>query len=197
MDLRWQHTRLEPAGGARIAALSFVLAALTAPACSAVSFEVETLAAPDAQLSSVDRVVLVPLVNRSDDPRASTALQATLARSLAASAGMQVLEVPAGFAVDPEKLDREQARDLAKATGADAVLTGVVFAYGYVPVPRSPRQPAIRLDVRLLSGADPALLWAARASVFDAAGAMDAGTSLTTMADEVAKRLVEDLMRHR
>jgi len=174
-----------------------VLAFGLAAGCGSIKSRVETVTAPSASLSGLKRIVLTPLVNRADDPGAALVMRAMLARSLALGAHLEVLDAPPGTMVDPETFGREQARDVARAVGADAVITGIVFAYGYVPEPSSPPRPTVRLDLRVF-GAEPAsLLWAARASASDASGLGSGGETLTTVAMAAADRLAAALAEHR
>lgn len=173
------------------------LISIALPGCGSMSIEVETLAAPTAAPANLQTVMVAPLVNRSENPGAPAAIGSILARALVAHTGWRIVDAPAGVAVDPEKLDRAQARELSKLSGADAILTGIIFAYGYVPAGQAPKQPAVRLDLRLVSGVEPEVLWAARASAFDSSGACNPGASLTAMADAVVRRLIDDLASRR
>ncbi len=173
------------------------LAAALLSGCGSTSVRIETVAAPTSKPVKLESVVLLPIVNRSEDKLAGPAVEAVLARALATQAKLRVVGLPAGILVDAERLDRDQARDVAKAAGADAVVTAVLFAYGYVPDPRSAEKPAVRLDVRVMSGSDPALLWAARASAFDSPGMGSGGATLTSIADETARKLIQDFARSR
>jgi hypothetical protein len=168
-------------------------AALGLVACSTMSVRVETVAEPQAPIATVKRVVLTPLVNRADDPGAAQVLRAVLAHRLVTEAGFEVVDLPLGVTVDPERLDRDQARDVAQAANADAVVTGIVFAYGYLSESASPPKPTVRLDVRLFAAGAPDLVWAARASAVDSPGMASAGASMTTLADAVARKIASDL----
>lgn len=173
------------------------LALLVASGCSTMKVRVETVDASATGAPRPRTVVLVPLVNRSDDKGAATAVHSQLTRALAAQAAIRVLDVPAGIAVDPTKLDRDQARELARLAGADGVLTGIVFAYGYLPESGSPPCPTVRFDVRLFGTGSGDLTWAARASGSDSAGVMSGGATLTTIAAAVADRVADDLAGRR
>lgn len=161
--------------------------------CSTVKVHVETIEAPPSPAARPRTVLLAPLLNRSDDKLAGIAMRAQLARALASRAGMRVVDVPAGIPVDPAGLDREQARELARTVGADGIVTGILFAYGYLPGAGVPPCATVRLDVRLFGRDSPDLVWAARASGIDSPGAASGGTTLTTLGTIVAEQVATNL----
>ena len=186
--------RLAPYNAAVAAiTLGLVFASAAAGGCSSLRVRVETVVAPNASIAAVKRVVLLPLVNRSDDPGAALAVAALIAKNVTTYAHLKIVDCPPGIQVDAERLDREQARDLAAAAAADAVMTGIVFAYGYVSEQGSAPRPTVRFDVRLFAAGTPDLEWAARATGSDSPGMASAGASLTTIADATAQQVAQDL----
>lgn len=165
--------------------------------CSSVQLRLETTVAPTNALPTLHKVVVLPFVNRTDNSRACVAMNAALESNLAARGHLDIIDVPPRFNVDAEHLDREQAHDLAVAVGADAVITGIVFAYGYVPEPGNPPRPTILADVRVFGAQSASLLWAGRARATDASGMATGGASLTALADALAGQIANELIVRR
>jgi hypothetical protein len=178
-----------------VAILFVLLLAGGSSDCSSLQLHVETYVTPNAPVDTLRQVVLLPLVNRSDDAGAAIALGAMLAKNLVAQAHLMIRDCPPGLPVDAEHLDREQAAELARALGVDGVVTGIVFAYGYVTEPGSPPRPTALVDLRLFGAKNADLLWAARASATDAPGMASRGASLTTIADALTGQLAADLIK--
>ena len=181
--------------GRRVHRLLECWAAVALAACGSSSVRFETVAAPAADFAAVKSVAVLPLVNHSASPEAAASVRAVLMKDLEAHAGLHVIEVPA-TAVDPTTVDRELARDIAKALGADAAVTGTVLAFGYVRGSARMGTPAVRLDLRLVDAAAN-VVWAARASGTDAPDFPQAGATLTSLTDEIARRLAQDLAGRR
>lgn len=168
-------------------------AALVLAACSSTSVQVQTVARPAK--GALHKIALLPLVNHASSTQAAAAVAALLETSLVSRAGVQLVAAHPSPLFDPAKLDRELARDIGAALGADAVLTGAVFSFAYERGERHDAKevPALYIDLRLFSTTGAELLWAARASADDAPSFPEGGATLTALTDELARALTRDL----
>ncbi len=137
-----------------------------------------------------DRMLVLPLANLTQQPRAGIIVADLLRSELTAVSGLVVLEpaLPAErLGVVPEDI-HETARALtqAKAVRADTVLFGTVFEYGYK---RGMDQgPAVAVNVRLVDVFSGAVIWTG--SVARTAGGGVVEDSAGLLAVEVCHELV-------
>lgn len=117
---------------ARALAAAFSLAALSGCAAPKVWITVE----PRFDYRAISTVAVLPFENRSDDPDAGRIAAEKVAAVLAERSAWKIItwrDLGPGEAVDDifsaGKLDASKAAALARAAGADAVLTGAVLSY--------------------------------------------------------------------
>src|SRR5688572_5315631 len=161
-------------------------------ACSSTQVRVETVEGqPGPRPKSY---ALLDFVNRTEDPRAADSVRGSLLHVIE-SGGGRVVDATAARQVDPERLDRDVARKLAEQLGVDAVLTGTVFAYGYVPAPDGAGGlvPTVRVDVRLVAKDGSAASWVARVQAEDDPEFPQSGASLTRLLRVAMSEVVESL----
>ncbi len=137
-------------------------------------------------------VLVVPFHNLTVHPEAGTAVARLMATELYRAGVFSVQESPLLNAQQPvgnSALNEPVA--MARAAGADAVLSGAVTEYGYRRGFR--KQPVVGVDVRLIR-TDGTVLWAESAS--EAGSAYLGRDSLTEAAQRLVMRIVQTLSQN-
>jgi hypothetical protein len=171
-----------------------MVAAAALTACSSAKVTFETVATAPAV--DIKRIAVAPFTTHTAREASGTAMQTVLTAALGAQAGLEVMMLTPEQ-IDVTTLDRSLAAQAAVDLGVDALLLGTLFSFGYVEGEGAAADPSIRLDLRLVSAKTGEIAWAAQVSAADETSLPSPSTTLTTLADEIARRLVSDLSEHR
>jgi hypothetical protein len=139
------------------------LALVVSAGCATVS--VQTAGSPAEAGASIRTVAVAPLVNRTAGDKSGQVVRSMIMRALERQEGLTVVEIPPDIIIDPAKLDRTRAQEIAVKMEVDAIVTGTVFSYGYTTAtPTGASSPLVRIDLRVIAATTGAIIWVASAS---------------------------------
>ncbi len=137
-------------------------------------------------------VLVVPFQNLTVHPKAGVAVARLVATELYKEGLFSIQESPLlNTAQSVDNHPAEEPVAIARASGADVVLTGSVTEFGYRYGFR--KQPVVGISVRLIR-TDGTILWAASAS--EVGSAYLGRDSATEAAQRLVMRLVQGLSQH-
>ncbi len=139
-------------------------------------------------------IAVLGFVNRSEEAGAAEAMRAVLVHALEAG-GARVVDSSLVRSVDPEAIDRDLARRLCDELKVEAVITGTVFAYGYLPSRSGPDGflPTVRADIRILTKTPTDSPWVVRVFAEDEPDFPRSGASLTALSEAAMEEVLEEL----
>jgi TolB-like protein len=164
---------------------------LAVAGCTSIAMQ-KTMFTPGVQ-GRIAAVAVTPMQDLSGNIAASSAVTSAIVTELRRRGTCRVIEIdnPA-----PGAGERWTAAKLGAGAKADAVLVGVVTAYGYDSLPRhggATVSPTIGLDLRLVSSKSAEILWAASVEARQIHLLRDDGMPLGELAQDLAEKVASAL----
>ncbi len=155
---------------------------------------VQTAGSPGEAGASIRTLAVAPILNRSDTEIAGSVVRNLIIQQLQQLEGIVIVELPPDIVIDPARLDRTRAQEIATKLNVDAMVTGTVFAYGYTEgTPTGGSSPLVSLDLRLVHAATGAIIWAARGTSNHPLVFTKDSRPITELTDELIQKLADEL----